>query len=63
MNDLVCLCPAYPFPHRMYGGECEGLDPDEECEHGYPAGEYCPQCEIEEEGDRKYHALKENGLI
>ena len=22
----TCFCSAYDFPHRMYGGKCEGFD-------------------------------------
>ena len=24
-----CMCAAYPFPHRVFGGKCEGDDEDE----------------------------------
>ena len=22
---MVCNCEAYPFPHRMFGGSCNGI--------------------------------------
>lgn len=28
-----CHCNAYPFPHRVGGGNCEG---ETLCKHGYP---------------------------
>jgi len=36
-NTETCRCDAYPFPHRMYGGLCEGPDskPDPEDEGCY----------------------------
>jgi hypothetical protein len=24
-----CRCPAYPFPHREFGGKCSGKPPKE----------------------------------
>lgn len=24
MGEQVCTCKAYPFPHRMFGGRCDG---------------------------------------
>lgn len=24
-----CRCSAYPFPHRWFGGQCVGHEPDE----------------------------------
>lgn len=28
----TCRCDAYSFPHRLYGGKCEGI-PEEEDNH------------------------------
>ena len=41
----------------------EDEDEDLKCIHGYPMSEYCEQCEIINEGDDKYHALKDDGLL
>ena len=47
-----CNCDAYPFPHRIYGGDCEGEQQE------------LTLSDIAEEiGDIKYHTLKEDGLI
>ena len=24
-GEVVCTCEAYPFPHRMFGGSCNGI--------------------------------------
>ena len=46
---------VYPLPSE--------IEEVEECIHGYPLGEYCPQCERDEEGDNRYHQLKDDGLL
>jgi hypothetical protein len=28
-KQQTCRCDAYPFPHRLYGGKCEGMTEDE----------------------------------
>jgi hypothetical protein len=65
-DELICHCDTYNFPHRIFSGKCEGLNPDdEECEHGcrISDGFFCPICELESAGCDKYHALKDEGLI
>jgi hypothetical protein len=30
-RQCTCRCPAYPFPHRIFSGHCEGpreIEPD-----------------------------------
>ncbi|MEB3190444.1 MAG: hypothetical protein VKL42_08895 [Snowella sp.] len=29
-NQKTCRCDAYPFPHRLYGGKCHGLEDDDD---------------------------------
>jgi hypothetical protein len=29
-NQETCRCDAYSFPHRLYGGKCEGIPEEEE---------------------------------
>lgn len=29
-NQVTCKCDAYPFPHREYGGKCNGYTEEEE---------------------------------
>ncbi len=62
-EQTVCYCSTYPFPHRMFGGECEGLNPDMECPHGVRVydGDICLICERETWIDDVYHALKDDG--
>jgi hypothetical protein len=31
-KESPCHCGAYPFPHRPYGGKCEGPEPEDENE-------------------------------
>lgn len=31
-KEPPCHCDAYSFPHRPYGGKCQGPDPEEENE-------------------------------
>ena len=59
-NQDTCTCSAYPFPHRMYGGKCEGPDL---CPHGVylpnhpnydPAVDRCPECAFWERVDYYY---------
>lgn len=28
--QTTCRCDAYPFPHRLYGGQCSGPDDEED---------------------------------
>ena len=35
----------------------------EECYHGVPLDEFCEQCVIDDEGDNRYHQLKDDGLL
>jgi hypothetical protein len=30
-KQLVCLCSAYDFPHRFYGGKCDGYAMAKNC--------------------------------
>lgn len=58
----VCNCSAYPFPHKRWGGQCTGDNDDEMCRHGYPVGEYCGYCEVENYACDLYHAKKDDGV-
>ena len=43
-GEFVCDCPAYPFPHRMFGGKCDGYSYAEDYwEDHYGSGD-CQHC-------------------
>lgn len=67
-KEKLCTCSVYPFPHRMYGGKCQGL---EYCTHGMrlphhpdydPLQDGCRQCELENWADEQYDRLHDEGL-
>jgi len=36
---------------------------EDECIHGIPTWQHCDECAKDDEGDEKYHALKDDGLL
>jgi len=38
---MSCTCTAYPFPHRVFGGRCDGLAA---WRAAFEAGEACADC-------------------
>ena len=68
VNEKPCTCSIYPFPHRMYGGKCQGPDI---CAHGMrlphhpdydPSQDGCRQCELESWVDEQFDRLHDEGL-
>ena len=46
---------VYPLPSEIEEVEC--------CYHGIPLDEFCEGCAIDDEGDERYHALKDDGKL
>ena len=68
VNETPCTCSAYPFPHRLYGGTCQGA---EYCPHGLrlphhpdydPTVDRCRACDLESWGDLQFDLQHEAGL-
>jgi hypothetical protein len=68
LNEKPCTCSVYPFPHRMFGGKCQGL---EYCAHGMrlphhpeydPSEDGCRECDLESWADEQFDRSHDEGL-
>jgi DNA repair protein RadC len=68
VNEKPCTCSAYSFPHRKYGGKCQG---PEYCAHGMRLPHYPDydslqdgyrQCDLESRTDEQFDRLHVDDL-